>query len=177
MNGRVVAAIALAFHTHVLSPLHLRSDHPMSLETPRYLVPFDPKRIPHHFIDVLIIGGGIAGLRAAMEIDPELSLLVVGSYRDDERPNLPEELPEIQVMRLDRLDAEAIHALSVSMLGESGSEPEVVDLLQRETEGNVFFLVEVVRVLASEAGRLSDVGASGGIAVGRTGALRPILRE
>ena len=40
-------------------------------------MPFDPKRIPHHFADVLIIGGGIAGLRAAMEIDPRLSLLVI----------------------------------------------------------------------------------------------------
>lgn len=97
-------------------------------------------------------------LKQINKVFPELPLLVVGSYRDDERPNLPEELPEMQVMRLERLDAAAIHALSVSMLGESGSEPEVVDLLQRETEGNVFFLVEVVRVLAAEAGRLSDVG-------------------
>ena len=40
-------------------------------------MPFHPKRIPHHFADVLIIGGGIAGLRAAMEIDPRLSLLVI----------------------------------------------------------------------------------------------------
>lgn len=44
---------------------------------PRYLVPFHPKRIPHHFVDVLIIGGGIAGLRAAIEIDPKLSVLIV----------------------------------------------------------------------------------------------------
>src|SRR5215510_10924302 len=44
---------------------------------PRYLVPFHPKRIPHHFADVLIIGGGIAGLRAAMQVDPRLSLLVI----------------------------------------------------------------------------------------------------
>lgn len=48
-----------------------------SCEVPRYLVPFHPKRIPHHFVDVLILGGGIAGLRAAMEIDPRLSLLIV----------------------------------------------------------------------------------------------------
>ena len=44
----------------------------MSCDVPRYLVPFHPKRIPHVFADVLIIGGGIAGLRAAMEIDPRL---------------------------------------------------------------------------------------------------------
>jgi L-aspartate oxidase len=49
----------------------------MPCDVPRYLVPFHPKRIPHHFADVLVIGGGIAGLRAAMEIDPRLSLLVI----------------------------------------------------------------------------------------------------
>ncbi|MEX0728717.1 MAG: L-aspartate oxidase [Planctomycetaceae bacterium] len=43
----------------------------------RYLVPFHPKRIPHAFTDVLIIGGGIAGLRAAMEIDPALQAIVI----------------------------------------------------------------------------------------------------
>src|SRR3569623_821521 len=44
---------------------------------PRYLVPFHPKRVPHHFCDVLIIGGGVAGLRAAMAVDPRLSVLVI----------------------------------------------------------------------------------------------------
>jgi len=44
---------------------------------PRYLVAFHPKRIPHHFVDVLVVGGGIAGLRATMAVDPRLSTLVV----------------------------------------------------------------------------------------------------
>jgi L-aspartate oxidase len=43
----------------------------------RYLVRFHPKRVPHSFTDVLIIGGGIAGLRAALEIDPGLQAVVV----------------------------------------------------------------------------------------------------
>ncbi|MGC3969440.1 MAG: FAD-binding protein [Pirellulales bacterium] len=43
----------------------------------RYLVPFHPKRVPHHFTDVLIIGGGLAGLRAALAIDPSLQTLVI----------------------------------------------------------------------------------------------------
>ena len=45
------------------------------------------------------------------------------------------------------------------MLGEAGSREPVLDLLQRETEGNPFFLVEVVRALAEEAGQLERVGA------------------
>lgn len=46
-------------------------------EMPRYLAPFHPKRLQHAFADVLIIGGGLAGLRAAQEIDPALRCIVV----------------------------------------------------------------------------------------------------
>ena len=46
-------------------------------DDPRYLAPFHPKQVPHFFADVLIIGGGMAGLRAAMAVDPALSVLVV----------------------------------------------------------------------------------------------------
>ena len=44
---------------------------------PRYLVPFDPKRLTHQFTDVLVIGGGLAGLRAMLEIDASLSGVLV----------------------------------------------------------------------------------------------------
>ncbi|MBC7812051.1 MAG: tetratricopeptide repeat protein, partial [Burkholderiales bacterium] len=87
-----------------------------------------------------------------------LPLLIVGSYRDDESPALPDELPGMRVLKLERLDAKGIADLSASMLGEAGRLPEVLELLRRETEGNVFFLVEVVRALAEEAGGLSNVG-------------------
>jgi L-aspartate oxidase len=53
----------------------------MTSVVPRYLVPFHPKHIPHHFVDVLVIGGGIAGMRATMAIDPQLSALVVTKDR------------------------------------------------------------------------------------------------
>ena len=53
----------------------------MLTATPRYLVPFHPKRVPHFFTDVLIIGGGLAGLRAALEVDPQLSVLLVTKDR------------------------------------------------------------------------------------------------
>ena len=43
----------------------------------RYLVQFSPKQTPHFFTDVLVIGAGIAGLRAALEIPPSLAVLVV----------------------------------------------------------------------------------------------------
>src|SRR5437868_10946077 len=43
----------------------------------RYLVQFNPKQTPHVFTDILIIGAGIAGLRAALAIPPTLDVLVV----------------------------------------------------------------------------------------------------
>ena len=49
----------------------------MSSEHPRYLASFHPKRAPHYFTDVLVIGGGLAGLRAAMAVDPRFDVLVV----------------------------------------------------------------------------------------------------
>ncbi len=47
------------------------------MQTPRYLVPFHPKRVPHYFTDVLIIGGGLAGVRAALGTDAGLSALMI----------------------------------------------------------------------------------------------------
>jgi tetratricopeptide (TPR) repeat protein len=88
----------------------------------------------------------------------DLPMLIVGNYRYEERPDLPDELPGMKTLKLDRLDRESVAALSVSMLGEAGRQPDVLDLLHRETEGNVYFLVEVVRALAEEAGRLHLVG-------------------
>jgi L-aspartate oxidase len=49
----------------------------MTTPLPRYLAPFHPKRVPHFFADILIIGGGLAGLRAALAVDPKLSTLVI----------------------------------------------------------------------------------------------------
>jgi predicted ATPase len=97
-------------------------------------------------------------LKLLLPVIATMPLLVVGSYRDDERPDLPQILPEMEVIRLERLTDEGIIELSESMLGDAGRQPEVVNLLKQETEGNVFFLVEVVRTLAEEAGSLSDIG-------------------
>src|SRR5438309_8636405 len=43
----------------------------------RYLVQFNPKQTPHFFTDILVIGAGIAGLRAALEVPGSLDVLVV----------------------------------------------------------------------------------------------------
>ena len=89
-----------------------------------------------------------------------MPLMIVGTYRNEERPELAAMLPNTEVITLERLVPVEIQELSMSILGEKiGRQPNVLNLLQRETEGNVFFLVEVVRVLAEEAGKLNNIGA------------------
>lgn len=100
-------------------------------------------------LDLLRLLNGMVG---------DLPILIVGSFRSEDHPNLPDELPGMQVLRLERLSPQSIEALSVSMLGEAGRQAQIIELLQKETEGNVFFLVEVVRALAEEAGRLENIG-------------------
>ncbi|MBK8903341.1 MAG: AAA family ATPase [Anaerolineaceae bacterium] len=91
---------------------------------------------------------------------PSLPLLVVGTFRDDERPLLPQELPQARVIQLSRLDEAAIARLSRSMLGDGGQKPQIVNLLKQQSEGNVFFIVEVVRTLAEEIGHLDQIGVA-----------------
>ena len=104
-------------------------------------------------------------------------VLVVGSFRDDESSHLPQTLPGMQLLKLERLPAERIAELSAAMLGPAGRQPRVVAFLQRETEGNVFFLIEVVRALAEEAGRLDQIGRQSVPGRVFTGGLRQMVQR
>ncbi len=88
----------------------------------------------------------------------EESILLIGSYRSDERVKLPESLSEMELISLPRLTSAEMADLSVAMLGTAGKREEILTLIQKETEGNTFFAVEVVRALAEEVGRLEDIG-------------------
>lgn len=101
---------------------------------------------------------GLDVLQQLNEIVDNLPILIVGSFRDDEQADLPEQLLGAPVLRLNRLTEEEILMLSMSMLGEPGTNPQLVDLLHRETEGNPFFIVEVIRTLANSAGSLDQIG-------------------
>ncbi|MBE2201066.1 MAG: tetratricopeptide repeat protein [Anaerolinea sp.] len=91
------------------------------------------------------------------QMNQTLPLFIVATYRDDETPHLPAELRYMQLLQLKRLDNKEIAALSEAMLGQAGRSSTLVAYLQRETEGNAFFLVEVARALAEEAGRLAEI--------------------
>jgi serine/threonine protein kinase/tetratricopeptide (TPR) repeat protein len=94
------------------------------------------------------------------DVAQDARLVVLGSFRDDEEPDLDAFLPEMRHKRLARLSPSGIEALSRSMLGPVGARAQVVELLARETEGNPFLVVEAVRALAEGAGGLAKVPAA-----------------
>ena len=101
----------------------------------------------------------LAPLKQMSIIIEQLSgVMVLGTYRHDERPDLPQELIGSQTLLLDRLSEKEIETLSQAMLGKRASTPQIVSLLTEETEGNTFFIVEVMRALAEEAGQLDKIG-------------------
>lgn len=98
-------------------------------------------------------------LNRISQLAGQLPLLVVGSFRDDEVVDLPASLPQAEVLKLQRLSEENVAELIEAILGDVGRKADVVDFLHRETEGNVFFLLEIVRTLAEEAGQLDQIGS------------------
>jgi tetratricopeptide (TPR) repeat protein len=102
-------------------------------------------------------GDSLALLATLAKLAPEMPLMLLSTYRHDEAPELPAALPGLAPLALERLERRHVARLSASMLGPSGGRARFVDYLCRETEGNPFFLVEVVRALAEQAGQLGDV--------------------
>ena len=87
-----------------------------------------------------------------------LPVMIVGGFRDDERPKLSEKLSGMRLIKLKRFNETEAADLSTSMLGQAVGQTDVVGFVHQEAEGNAYFMVEVVRVLAEEAGQLQEVG-------------------
>ncbi|MEM7346118.1 MAG: tetratricopeptide repeat protein, partial [Chloroflexota bacterium] len=101
----------------------------------------------------------LAPVKQILKVLDQLSgVLVVGTYRNDERPELPDILPGAQTLPLERLDERQVAQLTQSMVGETNVTPELISLLSKQSEGNTFFIIEAMRALAEEAGRLETVG-------------------
>ncbi|MEM9774401.1 MAG: protein kinase [Chloroflexota bacterium] len=85
------------------------------------------------------------------------NLMILATYRSDERPDLPDLLPNMSVMQLSRFSPEEMFSLSQAMLGPLAESDQLQDMLESETEGNAFFLIELVRELAELTGGLSKI--------------------
>lgn len=131
----------------------------MTSSVPRYLVPFHPKKIPHHFVDVLVIGGGIAGMRATMAIDPQLSALVVTKDRLRESNSTYAQGGIAGVLAPeDRIEN---HVADTLAAGGDLCDREVVEMVIREAPGHIRQLIEWGTVFDREDGEIL-LGREGG---------------
>jgi serine/threonine protein kinase/tetratricopeptide (TPR) repeat protein len=108
--------------------------------------------------DCQAVGESLTVIQTLTRMADTLPLLIIASFRDDERPQLANECPGMRLLHMTRFNHSEMRDIAVSMLGtELGSNQVIVSFLERETEGNAFFLVEAVRELAEASGRLDRV--------------------
>ena len=107
----------------------------------RYLVPFDPKRVPHLFADVLIIGGGIAGTQAALEVDPSLRTIVVTKDRISHSNSAWAQGGIAGV--LDPLDDFVHHVDDTMAAGKGMCDRDVVEFVIREAPERIRDLIRM----------------------------------
>ena len=131
----------------------------MLLATPRYLVSFTPRQLPHFFTDVLIIGGGLAGLRAANAIDPRLSVVVV--TKDALLQSNSNYAQGGIAGVLDPIDRFEDHVSDTLIAGGSLCDQRVVEMVVREAPERIAELVEWGTRFDEKAGQIL-LGREGG---------------
>jgi L-aspartate oxidase len=106
----------------------------------RYLVRFQPKRISHVFTDVLIVGSGIAGLRAALEVPAALNVIVVS--KDVLAQSNSAYAQGGIAGAMDPVDDTANHAADTMAAGKGLCDEKIVDLVVGEAPARIQELVD-----------------------------------
>lgn len=130
-----------------------------AFEGPRYLVAFGPQRVPHCFTDVLILGGGLAGLRAALAVDPRLAVTVV--TKDDLQASSSQWAQGGIASVVDPEDRFDNHVADTLTAGCGLCHEEVVDAVVREAPGRIAELIAWGTRFDSANGSL-ELGREGG---------------
>jgi L-aspartate oxidase len=127
--------------------------------TPRYLLPFDSQRALHRFTDILIIGGGLAGLRAANAVESNQSVLVV--TKDQLRESNSTYAQGGIAGVLDPDDCFEAHVTDTMVAGGNLCDQEIVNMVIREGPRRIEELVRWGTQFDQLGGELS-LGREGG---------------
>src|SRR5277367_5944054 len=107
----------------------------------RYLVRFNPKRVPHLFTDVLIIGAGITGIRAALAMDPRLNVVLATKDRLKESNSTYAQGGIAGVF--DPVDDFANHVADTLAAGKGLCDRTVVETVVREAPARIGELISM----------------------------------
>ncbi|RPI90370.1 MAG: L-aspartate oxidase [Planctomycetaceae bacterium] len=119
----------------------------------RFLVRFHPKRIAHVFTDVLIIGSGIAGLRAALELPESLHQIVVSK---DQLSQSNSAYAQGGIAgALDPVDDFTSHAADTIAAGKGMCDPAIVEMVVREAPERIGELLHWGTVFDTVNGELA----------------------
>ncbi|GIW93259.1 MAG: L-aspartate oxidase [Pirellulaceae bacterium] len=127
--------------------------------TPRYLIAFDPKRTPHYLTDILIIGAGLAGLRAANAVPADLDVLVVTKDQLDQSSSHYAQGGIAGVM--DKEDRFEDHIADTLRAGGNLCDRQVVEMVVREAPARIQELIQWGTRFDQVAGELA-LGREGG---------------
>jgi L-aspartate oxidase len=119
----------------------------------RYLVRFDPKRIPHLFTDVLVIGAGVAGLRAALAVDPKLNVVVATKAQVDLSNSSWAQGGIAGVF--DPVDDFAQHAADTMAAGKGMCDQAIVELVVQEAPQRIRELMGMGAVFDQADGEIA----------------------
>ncbi len=107
--------------------------------SPAYLIDFHPKRIAHFFTDVLIIGGGLAGLRAANAVGDVPTVVVTKDRLRESNSNYAQGgIASVW----DAEDCFEDHVRDTLRAGINLCHRDVVDFVVREAPGHVEELMD-----------------------------------
>lgn len=85
--------------------------------------------------------------------------LFIASYRCEQHPRLLQQFPHTQSLMLERLPSTDVRHLVDEMLGQRSADT-FLRFVETETEGNPFFIVEVMRALATASGGPDNIDPS-----------------
>jgi len=119
----------------------------------RYLVSFDAKRSLHRFADVLVIGAGIAGIRAALDIPSDLEVLVItkDSLRESNSSYAQGGIAGV----LSPEDRFENHIDDTLVAGAGLCDREVVEMVVHEAPNQITDLVKIGTMFDLENGSLA----------------------